>query len=92
MAHGFKSFAKIGKREQRAIEVLKAGGYFRRALETQFYPVRREQFVMRLYDASGRVVKGFGFETHRRLADVGALERRDCHVGSTWPSEWRLAS
>lgn len=91
MSSRYPSFAKIGKRERRAIEVLQQGGYFRHALETQFYPARREQFVTRLYDANRRVVPGFGYATLQRLRDVGTVRRRDCPVGSTFPSEYVIA-
>ncbi len=85
-----KSFAKITKRERRAIEVLKEGGYFRRQLERVYGG--REQFVYRLHDAAGRVVPGFGFQTQNRLHQVGALRSRACASSTVWPSEWELAS
>lgn len=76
----------MDKRTQQAIEVLKSGGYFRRQLETQYRG--GEKFVYRLRAADGSVVKGFGFQTYRKLQ--GQLVRKECCSGSTWPSEWQL--
>lgn len=84
-----KSFAKITKRERRAIEILREGGYFRRQLERAYGG--REQFVYRLHDASGTVVPGFGFSTQNRLHQVGALRSRSVPVSTVWPAEWELA-
>ncbi len=81
---------RYGKREQRAVEVLKEGGYFRRQLERVHSG--REQFVYRLHTASGGVVPGFGFQTQNNLHAMGALRSRSCPVSTVWPSEWEYAS
>lgn len=78
----------MNKRTQTAIEVLKAGGYFRKQLETKFNG--REQFVYRLRDARGQVVKGIGFKTFCELE--ATLIRKECERSSVWPQEWELAA
>jgi len=70
--------ATYSKRAQKAIEVLRAGGYFRKALESVHVSkyIVREQFVTRLRDSNGNVVKGFGFKTKLELESV--LRWRAC--------------
>ncbi len=80
----------MSKRIEQAMEVLAAGGYIRHALETDRY-TRREQFKVRLRDANGNNVSGFGFKTFFALRDSGRLTTRDCPRGSTWPTEYVLA-
>ena len=70
-----------------AMEVLKNGGYFRKALETDSY-THREMFHTRLRDASGHVVRGIGFQTFVKLESK--LQSRECAVSSSWPQEWVL--
>lgn len=77
------------KRSEMALSVLRSGGYFRKALETQYRG--GEKFVMRLRSASGAVVKGVGFKTFCELSAKGLLVSRSCAKSSTWPEEWELA-
>lgn len=79
----------MSPRTQKAIEILKQGGYFRRALETQFRG--NEQFEYRLRDKSGQVVKGFGFATFHELSTKNMLSYRACPSSTVWPTEWELS-
>jgi hypothetical protein len=72
-------------RTLKAIEVLKAGGYFREALETQHRG--GEKFTVRLRNAEGKVVPGFGFATRQELMKAEMLEWRESARSSTWPTE-----
>jgi hypothetical protein len=74
-------------RAQQALEVLKAGGYFRYALERAYHG--GEKFKMRLRDANGHIVQGIGYQTKRELEPK--LVSRPCASSSTWPQEWQLA-
>jgi hypothetical protein len=78
----------LSGRAERAVEVLKAGGYFREALETHWNG--GEKFRTRLRTASGAVVKGFGFAVKAELESAGMLVSRECAASSTWPHEWIL--
>jgi len=73
-------------RTQLALNTLKAGGYFRKQLETQYNG--REQFVMRLRNAQGQCVKGVGFKTFLELESQ--LIRKECERSSVWAQEWKL--
>jgi hypothetical protein len=75
-------------RATKALEVLKAGGYFRCALETGYHG--GEKFHYRLRNAAGGVVKGYGFATYLELSKAGLLRHRPVVKSSTWPSEWDL--
>ena len=79
----------MGKRELLALEVLSAGGYFRKQLERQYHG--REQFQYRLREASGAIVKGVGFQTWYALDQAGLLQWRQCERSTVWPEEWILA-
>lgn len=74
--------------QQKALEVLAAGGYFRKQLETQYRG--GEKFVTRLRYASGTIVKGVGIKTFFELESAGKLQWRECASSSVWPSEWVL--
>ena len=78
----------MGKKEKLAMEVLQAGGYFRKQLERQFHGY--EQFQYRLREADGAVVKGIGFQTWNALHEAGLLTVKDCAKSSVWPQEWKL--
>ena len=78
----------MSPRTQKAIEVLKQGGCFRRALETQYRG--NEQFEYRLRDKSGQVVKGFGFATFHELETSGMLPYRACPSSTVYPTEYVL--
>lgn len=78
----------LNKREELALDTLKAGGYFRKALENGWQG--REQFVMRLRDANGQIVKGVGYATWSKFNDMRVLTLRPVISGSTWPTEWKL--
>lgn len=79
----------MGKREETALAVLAAGGYFRKALERHFHG--GEKFKMRLRAAGGAVVPGIGFATFYALKEAGKLAWRPCAKSSVWPEEWVLA-
>ena len=72
-------------RTVKAIEVLKAGGYFREQLETQYRG--GEKFTVRLRDAAGKVVAGFGYATRAELIAAGLIISRACARSSLWPTE-----
>lgn len=72
-----------------AIEVLLAGGYFRKALEAS-RPGWGEKFKTHLYDSQGRRVRGIGQSTKDELDGAGFLVRRTCAPSSTWPEEWGI--
>jgi hypothetical protein len=73
---------------ERALEVLKSGGYFRKQLESTYR--NGEQFKTRLRDANGHVVSGIGIKTFFALEDAGKLAYRPCTSSSVWPSEYQL--
>ena len=72
-------------RTLKALEVLKAGVYFRDQLETQFRG--GEKFAVRLRSAEGKVVPGFGYATRAELMEAGMLEWRESARSSVWPTE-----
>ncbi len=85
--------AKLSKRAERALEVLRAGGFFRNALETAY---RGEKFRTRLYPAGAvpwrhKAIPGIGAAALRELEAAGLVRRRPCAQGSTWPTEWEIA-
>ena len=57
---------------RKALEVLKAGGEFRYALEMSSY-TRREQFKARLKTSAGRTVRGIGVSTMYELKRHGLI-------------------
>lgn len=78
----------MNKREQQAIEVLKSGGYFRRALATQWRG--GEKFETHLYAANGLKVPGIGYQTKVNLESM--LRSRECARSTVWTTEWVIAS
>jgi recombinational DNA repair protein RecT len=81
---------QLSKRAAKALEVLEAGGKFRKQLETQYRG--GEKFEMRLKNAQGQVVKGIGYQTFCELVDARKLTYVHPHdaVSSVWPQEWVL--
>ena len=77
----------LSARARRALAVLRAGGFFRHALETNSY-TRREQFQTRLYGSDRKIVRGVGIKTRFELEDAGLLTTRPCPSSSTWPTEY----
>lgn len=75
-----------GKRTETAVEVLRAGGFFRTQLERAWGG--GEKFKTRLRTAEGLVVPGVGAATLRELEGAGKLVRRECVVTSAWPVEF----
>ena len=75
----------MNKRFETALEVLREGGYFRKALETNYHGV--EKFVTRLYTADNKVVKGVSIKTFFELEDKGLLKFRPTPASSVWPTE-----
>ncbi len=73
-------------RETKAIEVLRAGGYFRKALERHYFG--GEKFATHLYDSNRRRVAGIGVTTKMALEKAGKLASRPCAPSSVWPEEW----
>jgi hypothetical protein len=71
-----------------ALEILAAGGYFRKALESSYYG--GEKFATRLYRPGRIAVKGIGIKTLWALEDEGLLKKRSCPKSSTWGEEWVL--
>lgn len=78
----------MNARYEKALNVLKNGGYFRRQLESQYRG--GEKFVARLRDKSGAVVKGVGEKTYYEFVNAGLLQWRDCPKSSVWPEEYVL--
>jgi hypothetical protein len=60
------------KREQRAMEILKAGGSFRRQPEYNRY-LGYSQIEHRLVSPEGNVVKGYGYAVFEALREAGML-------------------
>lgn len=84
---------KLTKRAQSAVEILRNGGFFRKALESQYKG--GEKFKTRLYAAGSTpwprfAVKGFGYQTWQELLGAGILQSRPCSPSSVWPEEWSL--
>jgi len=79
----------MGKRETAALEILRAGGYWRKALERTYHGT--EQFCYRLYTAGGEVVKGYGFQTWYAMEQGRLLQWRQCERSTVWPEEWVAA-
>lgn len=73
---------KLTARENEAFEILKAGGYFRYALETVYGG--REQFQMRLRNAQHQVIKGFGYAAMRKFEKMGLLGITQFEQSSVW--------
>lgn len=79
---------KLSKKARTAVEMMKAGAYWRKALETGWRG--REMFETRLRFAGTGVVRGFGFKTWAELEAASLLTTRECAKSSTWPTEWVL--
>lgn len=73
----------------KALETLKAGGYFRKALERSYQG--GEKFATRLYAANGDVVKGVGAVTFYAMLDAKSLRSRECIRSSAYAEEWEAA-
>lgn len=80
---------KLDARARRALDVLDAGGYFRKALERSY--TGGEKFRARLYDADRQPVAGIGSATLHALEAAGLIARRPCVTSSTWGQEWIAA-
>lgn len=78
----------LSARAARALEVLRAGGRFRYALEAGYRG--REKFRMRLLDARRAVVVGIGYQAKVELEQAGLLQWEACARSSAWPQEWVL--
>jgi hypothetical protein len=79
---------KPSARAVAALRILEAGGRFSEALERGYGG--REQLAMRLLDARGRPVKGFGYKTYQELRDARRLRRMPGPQGSALRSNWAL--
>lgn len=80
---------KLGARARRVVEVCKAGGFVRYALEKSY--VGGEKFVTRVFDSAGSVVPGLGYKAAADAIAVGALKARPVLASSTYPSEFIAA-
>lgn len=78
----------MNTKAQKALGILKAGGYWRKQLETSYRG--GEKFKTRLRDAQGSIVKGFGIKTFYEHEDAGVLTYKECASSSVWPQEWKL--
>jgi hypothetical protein len=78
----------MSKREKVALEILQAGGYFRKQLERGYFG--REQYTCRLYTAEKCLVKGVGFQTFFKFEKARLLKWRPTEMSSVWPEEWVL--
>ena len=81
---------KLTNRENQAFEILKTGGYFRHALETDRY-THREQFQTRLRNSHHQVIKGVGFATQTKFETLGLL-RKVMETSSVWGTNYYLSS
>ena len=81
---------KLSSYALRALQVLQAGGKFRKQLESGFRG--REQFQTRLFAADGFRIGGIGFKTFLELRDANFLIsiRPYDSRSSAWPEEWIL--
>lgn len=79
---------KLSSRAQKAIQVMRTGGYFRRALEP--YYKGGEKFKTWLYNANRTRHPGVGYQTWQELIGYGIIASRYCAPSSTWPEEWSL--
>ena len=79
---------KLGKRATAAVEILKAGGYWRKALESSF--IGGEKFETRLRYANGGIVSGFGFKTFTEMESAGMLQSREVPKSTVYAQEWAL--
>lgn len=77
---------KLDARSKRVIDVCKAGGFVRYALESGYGG--REKFRARVYDASHMVVPGLGYHAAHDAIALGYLESRPVPRGSCWAQEW----
>lgn len=80
---------KLSAKALQVVEICKAGGYVRYALENVWGG--REQFVTRVYDAAGFVVKGLGYKAAHDAIAKGLLKSRPCPKSTLWPQEWVIA-
>ena len=80
---------KLNARAKRVIEVCKAGGFVKYALEKTFGG--GEKFVTRVYDASYAIVPGLGYRAAYDAIAVGALKSRPTFKSSAWASEYVIS-
>lgn len=77
---------KLSAKAAQVVEICKAGGFARYALETGYGG--RVQFATRVYDANGSVVKGLGYKAVHDAIALGLIKSRPCPKSTTWPQEW----
>lgn len=80
---------KFDARAQRVLDVCKAGGRIRYALESGYRG--REQFQFRVLDANRQVVKGLGYKAAQACIVRGLVKSAECAKSSAYPSEWVIA-
>ena len=64
---------KFTAKAQKVVEVCKAGGFVRYALERQY--TGAYQYVVRVYDANSNVVKGLGYKAAHDAIALGYLKQ-----------------
>ena len=80
---------KFDARAQRVLDVCKAGGKVRYALESSYRG--GEKFQTRVYDASGFVVPGLGYKSAAACIARGLLKSSPCSSSSAYASEYVAA-
>ena len=74
----------MNKKVEKALEVLKAGGYFKYALEKGWHG--GEVFKWHLYNANHHIVKGYGHAAAHALMHLMVRE-----PGAAFAEYWKLA-
>ena len=85
-----KEGMKLGSKARQVVEVCKAGGFARYALETQWRG--GEKFETRVFDSQRQRVAGLGYKAVHDAIALGFLESRPVPRGSTWAQEWVASS
>ena len=79
----------LGAKAKRALEVLQAGGFFRKQLHTQYRG--GEKFETHLHNAGHGLESGIGYKTFKELEHAGLLQRStDIPRSTVWREEWTL--
>ncbi len=80
---------KLTAKVQAVIDVCRAGGRVRYALENVWGG--REQFTTRVLAADGSVVKGLGYRAAHDAIALGYLVSRPVPRSTVWAQEWVAA-
>ena len=79
---------QLSKKALQVIEICKAGGFVRYALERNVFG--KEQFVTRVYGADGKVIKGLAYKSAYQAIAKGILKSRDCVKSTAYAQEWSI--